>query len=133
MVLAYDFPLLATFWAMFIFFLWIVWLLLLFRTVMDIFRSDDLGGFAKFAWLLVVVVVPYLGVFVYVIARGDKMGQREMARLDAQDSQARAYIRDAAGTPGSTVADQLATLAALRDRGVLSEEEFAGQKAKLLA
>ena len=63
MVLAYDFPLLATFWAMFIFFLWIVWLLLLFRTVMDIFRSDDLGGFAKFVWLLVVVIAPYLGVF----------------------------------------------------------------------
>lgn len=133
MVLAYDFPLLATFWAMFIFFIWIVWLLLLFRTIMDIFRSDDLGGVAKFLWLVVVVIAPYLGVFIYVIARGDRMGQRELARIEAQESHARAYIREAAGTPGSTVADQLATLAALRDRGVLTDEEFAGQKAKLLA
>lgn len=133
MVLAYDFPLLATFWAMFIFFLWIVWLLLLFRTVMDIFRSDDLGGFAKFVWLLVVVIAPYLGVFAYVIARGDKMGQRELARAEAQEQHFRSYVRDAAGGTGTSVADQLATLAALRDRGVLSEEEFAGQKTKLLA
>lgn len=133
MILAYDFPLLATFWAIFIIFLWIIWLMLLFRTVMDIFRSDDLGGVSKFLWLLFVVVTPYIGVFVYVIARGDKMGQRELARVQAQESQFRAYVQDAAGSGGSNVADQLAKLADLRDRGVLSEDEFASQKARLLA
>lgn len=133
MILAYDFPLLATFWAIFIFFLWIIWLMLLFRTVMDIFRSDDLGGVSKFLWLLFVIVLPYLGVFIYVIARGEKMSQRDLARMQAQESQFRAYVQDAAGSGGSSVADQLHKLAELRDRGVLSEEEFASQKARLLA
>lgn len=133
MILAYDFPLLATFWAIFIFFLWIIWLMLLFRTVMDIFRSDDLGGVSKFLWLLFVIVLPYLGVFIYVIARGEKMSQRDLARMQAQESQFRAYVQDAAASGGSNVADQLHKLAELRDRGVLSEEEFASQKARLLA
>ena len=77
-MLAYDFPLLSLMWTMFVFFLWIAWIIILFRTVVDIFKSADLSGIAKAAWLLFVVAIPWLGVLVYLIARGNKMVEREM-------------------------------------------------------
>ncbi len=131
-MLAYNFPLLGAFLTMMWFFIWILWLILVFRVVMDIFRSDDLGGVAKAIWLLVVVLFPYLGVFIYVIARGKGMGEREVAKARAQEDAFRAYVQDAA-TSGSSSVDQLAKLADLRDRGVIDEGEFQAQKAKLLA
>ncbi|HKB31895.1 MAG TPA: SHOCT domain-containing protein [Streptosporangiaceae bacterium] len=112
------------------FFLWILWLFLLFWIIMDIFRSRDLGGWAKAAWLLFVIVLPFLGVLVYLIARGDKMHERQTRDLQAQDQAFRSYVKDAAGT-GS--ADEVAKLADLRDRGVISESEFQAGKAKVLA
>jgi hypothetical protein len=130
-VLAYDYPVLGVFWSMLVFFLWIMWFFLLFRVIGDIFRSDDLSGWGKAAWLIFVLVAPFLGVFVYVIARGDAMGQRDVARAQAQDQALQAYVRDAAGTGGS--ADELAKLADLRDRGVINDAEFEQQKAKVLS
>lgn len=136
MILAYDFPLLGLFWSMLWLFLWIAWLFLLFRVISDIFRDGDLGGFAKAIWLIVVIVAPYLGVLIYVIARGHGMSQRDLERARANEAAFAEYVRHAAGTNGgggASVADELAKLADLRDRGVVSDEEFAAQKARLLA
>jgi hypothetical protein len=125
-----GYPLLNAFWTMLWFFLWILWFFLLFRVILDIFRSRDLGGWGKAGWLIFVIILPFLGVFVYLIARGGKMTQRDMEDAQAQDQAMRAYVRDAA-SEGST-ADELAKLADLRDRGVISEGEFQQSKAKVL-
>ena len=130
-MLAYDYPLLGIFWSMFIFFLWFAWIILLFRVFADIFRSDDLGGFAKALWSIFVLLVPFLGVFIYVVARGHSMTQRDIDRARSNEAEFRSYVQSAAGTGGS--ADELAKLAQLRDSGVLTEAEFADQKAKILA
>jgi hypothetical protein len=129
-MLAYDYPLLGALWTMFVFFLWIVWFFLLFRVVADIFRSHDLSGWGKAAWLAFVILLPFLGVFAYVIARGDAMGQRDVDAARAQKQAFDAYVRETAGTGGS--ADQLAKLADLRRQGVISEAEFESEKAKVL-
>jgi hypothetical protein len=96
----------------------------------DIFRSD-MGGGAKALWSIFVILAPFLGVFIYVIANGKAMGQRDIAAAQQRDAETQAYIRQAAGSGGN--ADELAKLAALRDQGALTDEEFAAQKAKLLS
>ena len=123
-------PLLDLFWSMLWFFMFIIWIWLLITIFIDIFRSDDLGGFAKAMWFVLVVILPMLGVLVYVIARGKSMQERAMKAAAAQDKAARAYIQDAAG--GTSDADELAKLAELRDKGILTNEEFDAQKAKIL-
>jgi hypothetical protein len=123
-------PLLDLFWAMLWFFLFFIWLMLLFRIFGDIFRSDDMGGWAKAFWTLFVVVLPVLGVLVYVIARGQGMAERDMRQYQAAEAAQQQYIKEAAGA--TSAADELAKLAALRDRGVISSEEFEAQKAVLL-
>jgi hypothetical protein len=125
-----SYPLLNAFWTMLWFFLWILWFFLLFRVILDIFRSKDLGGWGKAGWLIFVIILPFLGVFVYLIARGGKMNQRDMEDAQARDQAMRSYVREAA-SEGST-ADELAKLADLRDRGVISEGEFQQSKAKVL-
>ena len=132
-MLAYDYPILGVFWTMFIFFLWFAWLMLLFKVFIDIFRSEDLGGFSKAIWTIGVIILPFLGVFIYVIARGKSMGERDIARAKANDAAFRSYVQDAAGSSSAGTADELARLAQLRDSGVLTDAEFAQQKAKLLA
>ena len=77
-MLAYDYPLLGAFWTVFWIFIWVAWIILLFRVFVDIFRSHDLGGWAKGLWAVFVILVPFLGVFVYLIARGGKMQQRDI-------------------------------------------------------
>jgi hypothetical protein len=124
-------PLLDLFWAMLWFFLFFIWLMLLFRIFGDIFRSDDMGGWAKAFWTLFVVVVPVLGVLVYVIARGKGMAERDISQYQAAEAANQQYIKEVAGS--SSPADEIAKLAALRDKGVLSNEEFEAQKAVLLA
>jgi hypothetical protein len=133
-VLAYEYPLLGVFMTTLFFFVWVIWFVLLFRTIMDVFRSEDLGGFAKAMWLIFVIVLPYLGVFVYLIARGDGMAKRDIARAQAQQASMDEYVRTVAGSgDASGVASELARLADLKDKGVLTDAEFAQQKAKLLA
>jgi hypothetical protein len=132
MNLAYDFPLLGAFWAMLWFFLWIMWFVLLFRVVLDIFRDDDLNGWAKAGWLVFCLVLPFLGVFVYVVARGRSMGRREISQARAQQEALDAYIRQTAGGGRSGV-DELARLSELRSRGDISDEEFARAKAMVLS
>jgi ABC-type multidrug transport system fused ATPase/permease subunit len=125
-----SYPLLNLFWTMLEFFLWVVWIWLLIWVFIDIFRSRDLSGWAKALWVLFVVIIPFLGVLVYLIARGGKMQERAEQQAYREDQTARSYIQEAAGT---STADQLAKLADLRDRGVISAEEFDREKAKVLA
>lgn len=128
---AYDYPVLGLFWTMFILFLWVMWFFLLFRIIGDVFRSQDLGGWAKALWILFVLVLPFLGVFVYLIVRGHAMGQRDVEQMQAGEQAFQDYVRNVAGSSGP--ADQLSKLADLRDRGVISDAEFEQQKAKILA
>jgi membrane protein implicated in regulation of membrane protease activity len=128
---SYSYPLLGAFWTIFEIFLWVLWIWILIYVFIDIFRSHDLSGWGKALWFLFVLFIPLIGVLVYLIARGGKMQER--ARQDArqQDQEFRAYVKDAADSGSS--ADQLAKLADLRDRGVISAEEFEREKAKVLA
>jgi hypothetical protein len=131
-VVAYDYPLLGLFWTMLWFFLWIAWLILLFRVFADIFRSHDIGGWAKAGWCILILIVPLIGTLIYVIARGKSMAERDVRHLEAQQQEFDAYIRQAAGSASSPV-DELAKLAALKDKGVINDAEFEAQKAKILA
>jgi len=124
-----SYPLLNVFWTMFEFFLWVIWIWILIWVFIDIFRSRDLSGWAKALWFIFVLFIPLIGVLVYLIARGGKMQERAERDAQAQDEAARAYIQQAAG---SSSADQLAKLADLRDRGVITADEFAREKAKIL-
>lgn len=133
-MLAYDYPLLGLFWTMLIIFLWFAWLMLVFRVFIDIFRSDDIGGWSKAFWCFFVLVVPLIGVLVYLIVRGDSMTKRDIEQSRQNEAAFRDYVRDAAGTgAGGGTASELSALADLHAKGVLSDEEFAQQKAKLLA
>ncbi|MET9410797.1 SHOCT domain-containing protein [Streptomyces sp. NPDC002935] len=129
--LASDYPLLQVFWSMMWFFLWILWFMLLFRVIGDLFRDDELSGWGKAGWCVFVVIVPFLGVFVYLIARGRGMGEREMKRIQQSQEDMNSYIRETAGTSGK--ADELAKLADLKDHGHITAEEFEQAKAKVLA
>ncbi|MFG2526826.1 SHOCT domain-containing protein [Streptomyces sp. NPDC048516] len=130
-----DYPLLNAFWTMCLIFLWVLWLILLFRIIGDIFRSHDLNNWAKTGWLILVIVLPFLGVFIYVIARGHGMSEREVAQAERQQKQLRAYLRDTAvtGDAAGGHADALAKLADLKNHGDITEEEFQKAKAKVLA
>jgi hypothetical protein len=116
--------------SMFWFFLFFLWIMLLFRVFADVFRSRDMSGFAKVLWLVFVIVLPYLGVFVYLIVRGNKMAEHEIADVQAQQAAMQDYIRSAAGT--GSAAEELTRLADLRDRGVIDDSEFSSMKAKLV-
>jgi hypothetical protein len=122
-------PLLDLFFAMLWFFLFVTWIWLLIAVFADVFRSKDLGGVAKAFWVLFVLVLPYLGVLIYLIARGGEMADRAVAQSMQAQQATDAYIRDVAG---SGTADEIAKLADLRNQGVLTTEEFESQKAKLL-
>ena len=124
-------PLLDLFFAMFWFFIFIAWIWTVVSVVADVFRSDDLGGGAKALWVAFIIIVPWIGVVSYLIARGSGMAQRRYNDAVAREQAVRSYIQDAAG--GSSTADELKKLADLRAAGALTEEEFAAQKAKLLA
>ena len=128
---SYSYPLLGAFWTIFEIFLWVIWIWILIYVFIDIFRSRDLSGWAKALWFIFVLFIPLIGVLVYLIVRGSSMHERAVREAQQQDREFRAYVQDAAGS-GNT-ADQLSKLADLRDRGVITPEEFERQKAKLLA
>ena len=126
----YNYPLLDFFWTIFEIFLWVIWIWILIWIFIDIFRSHDLSGWAKALWFLFVLFIPLVGVLVYLIVRGGSMHERAVQQAQQQDQEARTYIREAAGTQSS--ADQLTKLAELRDKGVISGDEFEREKAKIL-
>ncbi|MFK4101043.1 SHOCT domain-containing protein [Streptomyces sp. NPDC019531] len=131
--LAYDYPLLSVFWSMLLFFLWIMWFVLLFRVVVDIFRDDHLSGWAKAGWLVFTIVLPFLGVFVYVVARGKNMGRREVAQARAQQEEFNTYIRETAAGGRTSSIDELAKLSEIRARGDITDEEFRRAKDLVLS
>ncbi|WP_406065509.1 SHOCT domain-containing protein [Streptomyces sp. NBC_01077] len=135
-----DYPLLNLFWTMLWFFLWIMWLFLLFKVVTDIFRDHSLNGWVKAGWLIFCILLPYLGVLVYVIARGKGMSERDTKQAKQSEAAFQDYIRKAAGTQeggtaagGGSPTDELARLADLKDKGAITPEEFEKAKAKVLA
>ena len=128
-----SYPLLNLFWSMFIFFLWVIWIWILIWVFIDIFRSRDLSGWAKALWFLFVLFIPLIGVLVYLIARGGSMQERAAQQAQQEDAEYRSYVQEAAASSPASTADQLAKLADLRDRGVISAEDFEREKAKVLA
>jgi Short C-terminal domain/Phospholipase_D-nuclease N-terminal len=121
------------FWSMLWFFLFFIWIWILIVVFGDIFRSSDLSGWGKALWVIFVIVLPYLGVFVYLIARGHKMQERSMKAAADQEAAMRSYVQSVASSSTAGAADEIARLADLRAQGVLSEDEFQQAKAKLLA
>jgi Short C-terminal domain/Phospholipase_D-nuclease N-terminal len=129
-----DYPLLDLFWTMLWFFLFIAWLFLLFTLFADIFRSKDMGGWAKALWVLFIIILPIIGSLVYLIVRGRSMHERAAEEYQDREKAFRSYVKEVAGPAGgASVADELSKLSALRDSGALTAEEFEAQKAKLLA
>ena len=128
---SYSYPLLGAFWTVFEIFLWILWIWVLIYVFIDIFRSHDLSGWAKALWFVFVLFIPLIGVLVYLIARGGEMQQRAQQQAQQQDQEVRRYIQQTANEGNS--ADQLAKLADLRDRGVITADEFEREKTKVLA
>lgn len=131
MLLAAEFGTGQVFWSLLWFFLFLIWIMILLQVFGDIFRSKDLSGLAKALWSIFIIVAPYLGVFIYLIARGGKMQEHAVADAKAMDAAQRAYIQLAAGT-GTSDADQLDKLAALHTAGNLDDAEYAAAKAKVL-
>ena len=130
-----DYPLLNLFLTMLYFFLWIAWLFLLFRIILDIFRSHDLGGWGKALWTILILFVPFLGVLIYVIARGSSMQERDMQQARDSKQAMDRYITETAkgAAPASSPVDELTKLADLHKSGAINDDEFAAMKAKVLA
>ncbi len=128
-----SYPLLDAFWTIVEIFLWVIWFWILITVFIDIFRSHDLSGWGKALWFLFVLIIPLIGVLVYLIVRGDSMHERQLRQAQAENQAARSYIQQAAADSPASTADQLEKLANLRDRGVITPEEFEREKAKILA
>ncbi len=132
-MLAYTYPLFDLFGTMLGIFVFVIWFWLLIVIFGDIFRSQDMGGGAKALWVIFVIILPFIGIFTYLIARGGKMHERAEKDAQAQQNAFDDYVRQAAGTAGTSTADQLSKLADLKAQGVLTDAEFEAQKAKILA
>jgi putative oligomerization/nucleic acid binding protein len=127
-----SYPLLNIFWTIFEVFLWIIWFWILITVLVDIFRSRDLSGVGKALWFLFVLVIPLVGVVVYLIVRGGTMHERVAHVVQGQEAGYDSYLAQSAA-PSPSTADQLTKLADLRDRNVISDQEFDQEKAKVLA
>ncbi|MER5777422.1 SHOCT domain-containing protein [Streptomyces sp. NPDC002039] len=126
----YDFPLLNLFWTMMLCFLWVFWFVLLMRIIGDVFRDDDLSGWAKAGWTVFVILLPYLGVFIYLIIRGRGMGERELRRTQRREDAFRTYAAESAAI--TSQAEELSRLAELKDRGAITAPEYERAKGKVL-
>jgi hypothetical protein len=130
MVLAADYPFLDVLWTLIVFFLWISWLMLLFHVIGDVFRRRDASGGKKALWLIFLLFVPFLGVFVYLIADGDDMAQRNVERMTAARQETDDYVRSVAGTSGA--AGEIERAKGLLDSGAINQQEYDAIKAKAL-
>ena len=130
-VLAADYPFLDILWTMLIFFLWVAWFWILITVFSDIFRRNDIGGGTKTLWIIFTILLPFLGVFIYLIANNDGMAERNLSRAKAQRAQFDEYVRDAAGSGGA--AAEIEKAKALLDSGAISQAEFDALKSKALA
>jgi Short C-terminal domain/Phospholipase_D-nuclease N-terminal len=130
-MLAADYPFLDVVWTMLIFFLWVIWFWILITVFIDIFRRHDLSGLGKTGWVIFTIILPFLGVFIYLITQGDDMAKRNTEQVKAQQAQFDDYVREAAGSGGA--ADQIAKAKQLLDSGAISQAEFDALKQKALA
>ncbi len=131
MLLAASYPFLDVLWTMFIFFIWIMWFVLLFRVWGDIFHRQDLSGLGKTGWLLFTIFLPFLGVFIYLLTNNDGMTKRAIERAQGQQAQFDEYVRSTAGSGGA--AGEIEKAKALLDTGAITQAEFDALKAKALA
>jgi Short C-terminal domain/Phospholipase_D-nuclease N-terminal len=131
MLVAADYPFLEVLWTMFVFFAWVIWFWLLIKVFMDVFRRTDISGWGKALWLLFVIVLPFLGVFIYLIANGREMGERDMERARAAQSQFDTYVQSVASS-GSPAAE-IERAKGLLDSGTITQEEYDAIKQKALA
>ena len=130
-MLAYDYPFLDILWTMLIFFCWVIWFWLLITIFVDIFRRRDTSGFSKVLWIIFVIVLPFLGVFIYLIVNHDGMTQRSMNEAQTQRAQMDDYVRSVAGSGGA--AAEIERAKGLLDSGAITQAEFDAIKAKALA
>ena len=130
-MLAADYPFLEVLWTMFVFFAFIIWFWILITVFADIFRRHDIGGGAKTLWLIFVIVLPFLGVFVYLISQHDGMNERNMQKMQAQREQMDDYVRSVATTGGA--AAEIEKAKGLLDSGAITQSEFDAIKARALA
>ena len=121
------------FWSMVWFFLFFIWIWLLMALFADIFRSPDLSGWGKALWSIFIIATPFLGILVYLIVRGSKMQERAVHDAANQEAAFRQHVQEVAAPSGASSADELAKFADLRDRGVITDDEFQQAKAKALA
>jgi hypothetical protein len=133
MVIAADYPFLNILGSMLFFFLFVIWFWLLIRVFADVFRRDDIGGGSKFFWCLFVIVIPLLGVLVYLIAQGNKMGQRDLALMEAHRAALDQHIRETAGSGGGGAAGEIERAKQLLDSGAINQAEFDQIKQRALA
>ena len=129
MLIAADYPFMDVLWSMIIFFFWVIWIWIVITVLIDVFRRHDIGGFAKALWVIFVIIVPWLGVLIYLIVEHDGMRERSMKQAQAQKEQYDQYVREAAG--GS--ASEIAKAKELLDQGAITQAEFDALKAKALA
>ena len=131
MLLGADYPFLDILWTMFIFFLFVIWIWILITVFVDIFRRKDASGFAKAAWIIFVIILPYLGVLIYLIANHDGMADRNIAQMQRQQQATDAYIQSVAGSGGA--AAEIEKAKGLLDSGAITQAEFDSIKTKALA
>ena len=130
-MLAADYPFLDVFWSILIFFVWVMWFMLLFHVIADVFRRRDASGGKKTLWLLFVLFVPFLGVFVYLIANSDDIAKRNAEQMAARQAQSDEYVRSVAGSSGA--AGEIEKAKALLESGAINQQEYDAIKAKALA
>lgn len=127
-----NYPLLDIFWSMLEFFLFFLWIFLIITIFMDIVRSHDLGGAGKFAWVLLVIILPFIGAFIYLVVRGGGMHERAARRAQQQEQAFQDYVRQAAGSSGGDSTEELNKLSQLKSSGALTDAEFEAGKRKIL-
>ena len=132
-MVAADYPFLDLMWTMLIFFIWILWFWLLFTVFADVFRRHDISGWAKAAWLIFTILLPFLGVFVYLITQNTGMTQRNLERSRAQREQFVDFVRQTAGGTGGGATAEIERAKSLLDSGAITQSEFDAIKQKALA
>jgi hypothetical protein len=132
-VFAADYPFIDVFWSMLIFFFWVIWIWILITVFVDLFRRHDISGWAKAAWMVFVIVLPYLGVFIYIVTQGRGMTERRTSEVQAANAAFEDRVREVAAAPPSSPAEQIERAKSLLDSGAIDQAEFDRLKAKALA
>jgi hypothetical protein len=131
LVIAADYPFLDILWTMVIFFAWVIWFSLLFRIFGDLFRRHELSGWGKTGWIIALVLLPFVGVFIYLISQGGGMAERDIERAQAAQAQMADYVRSVSDSGGA--AAEIDKANALLQSGAITQAEFGALKAKALA